>query len=224
MFTFHRGLSASIGARRVNTRTQRVTLSNGEKEERAATHHGKAPNCHLCRHTTHRVGTTTRGFQAQAYLRPMQRRIFVPPSPRVWICPVSLRTGLHRPGALVFMAHKRTTRRGFIHSSRSHAVQTWRTMHPFQLSSTHPTTPTPNTCRPPRWPCRHSLLRRPVPSLSRKSSNTTCLRPRNSRIRSHGTIRICSAQVRAWWPLHRMQAICSVCPPGGFVCGTSKWL
>jgi hypothetical protein len=28
-----------------------------------------------------------------------------------------------------FMAHRRTTRRGFIHSSRSHAVRTWRTAH-----------------------------------------------------------------------------------------------
>jgi hypothetical protein len=111
----------------------------------------------------------------------------------------------------VFMAHRRTTRRGFILSSRSHAVRTWRTAHRFQLSSMHPTMPTPNTCRLPRCPCRHFPLHRPVPSLSRKSSNAMCLLPRNSRIRSRGTIRIRSALVRVRWRSRQTQGIRSVC-------------
>lgn len=111
----------------------------------------------------------------------------------------------------MFMAHNRTTRRGFILSNRSHAVRTWPTAHRFQLSSMHPTMPTPNTCRLPRCPCRHSLLLRPVPSLSRKNSNAVCLLPRNSRIPSRGTIRIRSAPVQARWRSRLTQGIRSVC-------------
>jgi hypothetical protein len=112
----------------------------------------------------------------------------------------------------VFMARNRTTRHGFILSSRSHAVRTWRTAHRFQLSSMHPTIPIPNTCRLPRCPCRHSPLHQPVPSLSRKSSNAMCLLPRNSRIRSRGTIRTRSAQVPAGrWRSRQTQDIRSAC-------------
>jgi hypothetical protein len=56
--------------------------------------------------------------------------------PRGWICLASLRTTLHPLGALVFMAHKCTIRRGFILSSRRHAVRTWRTAHRFHAKNT----------------------------------------------------------------------------------------
>lgn len=111
----------------------------------------------------------------------------------------------------MFMAHNRTTRRGFILSSRSHAVQTWRTAHRFQLSSMHLTMAIPNTCRLPRCPCPHFPLPRPVLSLSRKSSNAMCLLPRNSRIRSRGTIRIRLALDRARWRSRQTRDIRSVC-------------
>jgi hypothetical protein len=92
----------------------------------------------------------------QAYGRRTQRCTRVPP-PRVWIRPASLRTALHFLGALVFMAHRRTTRRGFIHSPHN-------APHPTPVGSSlgaHVEIP----------------LHRPVPSLSRTSSNTMCLFP-----------------------------------------------
>ena len=112
----------------------------------------------------------------------------------------------------MFMDHKRTTRRGFILSNRSHAVRIWRTVHRFQRSSMRPTMPTSTTSRLPRCPCRHSYLHRPVPSLSRKSKNAMCLLPRNSRMRrSRGTIRTHSAPVRERWRSRQTQGIRSVC-------------
>jgi hypothetical protein len=111
----------------------------------------------------------------------------------------------------VFMAHRPTTRRGFILSSHNHAVRTWRTAHRFQLSSMRLTMATPNTCRLPRCPCRHSPLHRPAPSLSRKSSKAMYLLPRSSRIRSPGTIRIRSVLVRARWRSLQTQGIRLVC-------------
>jgi len=109
------------------------------------------------------------------------------------------------------MVHNRTTRRGFILSSRSHDVRTWRTAHRFQLFSMHPTIPTPNICRLPRCPCRRFPLLQPVPSLSRKNHNQMCLLPRNSRIPSRGTIRIRSVLVRVQWHWPQTQGTRLVC-------------
>ena len=41
------------------------------------------------------------------------------------------------------------------------------------VSSIHPTMPTHNTRRFPRYPCQHIFLRRPTPSLLRKSNRPT---------------------------------------------------
>ena len=144
----------------------------------------------------------------RVYRRRTRRRTCVPPSRRVWTCPVSPQVALQ---TVVVMGRNHTTRRDFILSNRNHGVRTLPIAHRSPRCSMYLTTPTHSTYQLHRCPCQHSPLRRPVLPPSRRSSNVKCSLPRNSRMRSCGTTRIRLALVRARWLLRQMQGIPLAC-------------